>query len=122
LLASSVAWSLPGRTENRSIGENGREARKAAKQQQKGFEENCPETAQSGEEIPEGATEGCEASSRLVVQVLPISVPSTSRLCRLQSPGCGGDNHYMPNSQGMIRALPHSCPLAILSCMGLWSS
>jgi len=35
-----------------------------------------------------------------VVQVLPISVPSTSRLCRLQSPGCGGDNHYMPNSQG----------------------
>jgi hypothetical protein len=35
LLASSVAWSLPGKTENRSIGENGREARKAAKQQQK---------------------------------------------------------------------------------------
>jgi hypothetical protein len=35
LLASSVAWSLPGNTENKSIGENGREARKAAKQQQK---------------------------------------------------------------------------------------
>ena len=35
LLASSLAWSLPGRTENKSIGENGREARKAAKQQQK---------------------------------------------------------------------------------------
>ena len=35
LLSSSVAWSLPGKTENRSIGENGSEARKAAKQQQK---------------------------------------------------------------------------------------
>ena len=35
LLASSIAWSLPGKTENRSIGENAREAKRAAKQQQK---------------------------------------------------------------------------------------
>ncbi len=37
LLALSVAWSIPAcaQPENRSIGENGREARKAAKQQQK---------------------------------------------------------------------------------------
>jgi hypothetical protein len=37
LLALSVACSLPARAqrENRSIGENSREARKAAKQQQK---------------------------------------------------------------------------------------
>ena len=37
LVAASVAWSVPAsaQRENRSIGENGREARKAAKQQQK---------------------------------------------------------------------------------------
>ncbi len=37
LLASSVVWSLPAyaQRENQSIGENGREARKAAKQQQR---------------------------------------------------------------------------------------
>ena len=37
LLASTVAWTLPAQAqrENKSIGENGREARKAAKQQQK---------------------------------------------------------------------------------------
>ena len=37
LAASSVVWSTPAtaQRENRSIGENGREARKAAKQQQK---------------------------------------------------------------------------------------
>jgi hypothetical protein len=37
LAASSVVWSMPAiaQRENRSIGENGREARKAAKQQQK---------------------------------------------------------------------------------------
>jgi hypothetical protein len=37
LAASSVAWSVPAdaQPENTRIGENGREARKAAKQQQK---------------------------------------------------------------------------------------
>jgi hypothetical protein len=37
LLILGVAWSTPvyAQPENRSIGENGREARKAAKQQQK---------------------------------------------------------------------------------------
>jgi len=37
LCVLSVAWPLPAsaQRENRSIGENGREARKAAKQQQK---------------------------------------------------------------------------------------
>jgi hypothetical protein len=37
LLAFSVAWSIPAHAdrENRSIGENSREAKKAAKQQQK---------------------------------------------------------------------------------------
>ncbi len=37
LLALSVAWSMPvyAQRENRSIGENSREAKKAAKQQQK---------------------------------------------------------------------------------------
>ncbi len=37
LAAASVAWSVPASAEreNRSIGENSREARKAAKQQQK---------------------------------------------------------------------------------------
>lgn len=37
LAAACVAWSVPAsaQRENRSIGENGREARKAAKQQQK---------------------------------------------------------------------------------------
>lgn len=37
LLSSTVAWTIPvlAQRENRSIGENGREARKAAKQQQK---------------------------------------------------------------------------------------
>jgi hypothetical protein len=37
LAAVSVAWSVPANAqrENRSIGENGREAKKAAKQQQK---------------------------------------------------------------------------------------
>ena len=35
LLASSVAWAMPGKTERTNIGENGREARKAAKQQRK---------------------------------------------------------------------------------------
>ena len=37
LAAASVAWSVPAsaQRENRSIGENDREARKAAKQQQK---------------------------------------------------------------------------------------
>ncbi|HXP42189.1 MAG TPA: hypothetical protein VN833_18190 [Candidatus Acidoferrales bacterium] len=35
LLASSVAWSMPRKTERTNIGENGREARKAAKQQRK---------------------------------------------------------------------------------------
>ena len=43
LLAFSVAWSLPAyaERENRSIGENGREARKAAKQQQKLVKKNA---------------------------------------------------------------------------------
>ena len=31
LLASSVAWAMPGKTERTNIGENGREARKAAR-------------------------------------------------------------------------------------------
>jgi hypothetical protein len=35
LAASSVAWSAPAKTERTNIGENSREARKAAKQQQK---------------------------------------------------------------------------------------
>ena len=35
LLASSVAWAIPGKTERTNIGENGREARKAAKQYRK---------------------------------------------------------------------------------------
>ncbi len=37
VLASTVAWSMPvpSHKENRSIGENGKEARRAAKQQQK---------------------------------------------------------------------------------------
>jgi len=37
LLASVVTWTIPAlaRRENRSIGENGKEARKAAKQQRK---------------------------------------------------------------------------------------
>jgi hypothetical protein len=37
LIAFSVAWSIPAcaQRENRSIGENSREAKKAAKQQQK---------------------------------------------------------------------------------------
>ena len=37
LLASTVAWTIPAHTqrENRSIGENAHEAKKAAKQQQK---------------------------------------------------------------------------------------
>jgi Sec-independent protein translocase protein TatA len=37
LAAASVVWAIPASAqhENRSIGENGREARKAAKQQQK---------------------------------------------------------------------------------------
>lgn len=37
LTAATVAWSIPviAQPENRSIGENSREARKAAKQQQK---------------------------------------------------------------------------------------
>ena len=37
LVAGSAVWSIPAaaQRENRSIGENGREARKAAKQQQK---------------------------------------------------------------------------------------
>jgi len=37
LLASSIAWPIPAfaRKENKSIGENGQEARKAAKQQRK---------------------------------------------------------------------------------------
>jgi hypothetical protein len=37
LVACSVIWSIPAaaQRENRSIGENGREARKAARQQQK---------------------------------------------------------------------------------------
>jgi hypothetical protein len=37
LLGSIAAWTIPAYTqrENRSIGENGREAKKAAKQQQK---------------------------------------------------------------------------------------
>ena len=37
LIATSVAWSIPAHAqrENTSIGENGREARKAAKQQRK---------------------------------------------------------------------------------------
>jgi hypothetical protein len=35
LLASSVAWAMPGKTERTNIGENGREARKAAKQYRK---------------------------------------------------------------------------------------
>ena len=43
LLASTVAWSSPAsaQRENRSIGENGREARKAAKQQQKTNKRNA---------------------------------------------------------------------------------
>ena len=35
LLASSVAWAMPGKAERTNIGENGREARKAAKQYRK---------------------------------------------------------------------------------------
>ena len=37
LIATSVAWSIPAHAqrENTSIGENGREARRAAKQQRK---------------------------------------------------------------------------------------
>jgi len=43
LLASTVAVSLPAtaRRENRSIGENGQEARKAAKQQRKTVNRNA---------------------------------------------------------------------------------
>jgi len=43
LIASSGAWSIPANAqrENRSIGENGIEARKAAKQQQKQVKRNA---------------------------------------------------------------------------------
>jgi Ni/Co efflux regulator RcnB len=43
LVASCIACSLPAsaQRENRSIGENGREARKAAKQQQKTVKRNA---------------------------------------------------------------------------------
>jgi hypothetical protein len=43
LIAFSAAWSIPAyaQRENRSIGENGREARKAAKQQQKSVKKNA---------------------------------------------------------------------------------
>jgi len=43
LIALSVAWSLPAyaERENRSIGENGAEARKAAKQQRKLVNKNA---------------------------------------------------------------------------------
>ncbi|MGA8272578.1 MAG: hypothetical protein WB919_13545 [Candidatus Sulfotelmatobacter sp.] len=44
LLTLSVAWSTPAaasKPENRSIGENGREARRAAKHQQKMVKKNA---------------------------------------------------------------------------------
>jgi hypothetical protein len=43
LAAASVAWSIPANAEreNTRIGENGREARKAAKQQQKSVKKNA---------------------------------------------------------------------------------
>jgi hypothetical protein len=43
LLASSIAMSIPAQAqrENRSIGENGQEARKAAKQQRKTVNKNA---------------------------------------------------------------------------------
>ncbi len=43
LVASSVAWSIPAtaQRENRSIGENGQEAREAAKQQRKTVNRNA---------------------------------------------------------------------------------
>jgi hypothetical protein len=43
LLAFSVAWSIPAcaQRENTSIGENGREARRAAKQQRKTVKRNA---------------------------------------------------------------------------------
>jgi hypothetical protein len=43
LIAVSVAWSVPtqAQRENRSIGENGIEARKAAKQQRKSVNKNA---------------------------------------------------------------------------------
>lgn len=38
-------------------------------------------------------------------------VPSTRRLCRLQNPGCGGDNRYMPNnSQRDDKGAPAQTP------------
>ena len=43
LLVSSIAWSIPAsaKRENRSVGENGQEARKAAKQQRKIVKRNA---------------------------------------------------------------------------------
>jgi hypothetical protein len=43
LLASTVAWAIPAmpQPENRSIGENGREAKRAAKQQRKYVKKNA---------------------------------------------------------------------------------
>ena len=43
LLASTIAWAIPStaQRENRSIGENGQEARKAAKQQRKTVRRNA---------------------------------------------------------------------------------
>ena len=43
LLASVVTWTIPAlaQRENRSIGENGKEARKAAKQQRKTVNRNA---------------------------------------------------------------------------------
>jgi hypothetical protein len=43
LLAASIAWPIPAlaRKENKSIGENGQEARKAARQQRKVVNKNA---------------------------------------------------------------------------------
>jgi hypothetical protein len=63
LVALSVAWSMPANAqrENRSIGENSREAKKAAKQQQKYSKKQAKKQRKAAKKSPEGATQGGEA-------------------------------------------------------------
>ena len=58
LVALSVAGSIPAQAQRISPEENARQSGKAAKRQQKMLEQGKQETAESNEEIREGATEG----------------------------------------------------------------
>jgi hypothetical protein len=64
LVALTPAWAMPKKTENRSIGENGREARKAAKKYQKSSRKTARKQQKQMKKYQKAQRKAAKRSSR----------------------------------------------------------